>query len=113
MIDERTEQTITFPVKTYVNGSHGSVQPRRNYFTKEHFETMRIGLENYVMDKGTVIREELLREATPYDLTEKQLGYIVSYSERRYGILCSFIYKKDYYITTVDTMKKLTGVMIR
>ena len=35
MIDERTEQTITFPVKTY--------------FTKEHFETMRIGLENYVM----------------------------------------------------------------
>ena len=45
-----------------------------------------------------------------YDLTERQLGYIVSYSERRYGELCSFIYKKDYYITTVENMKKLTGV---
>ena len=112
-IDERTEQTITFPVKTYTNGNHGSVQPHRNYFTKENFEVMRIGLENYVMDKGTVIREELLREATPYDLNEKQLGYIVSYSERRYGFLCSFIYRKDYYITTVDTMKKLTGIIIR
>ena len=109
MRDERTEQTITFPVKTYVNGSHGSVQPHRNYFTKEHFETMRLALEEYVKEKGTVIREELLREGTPYDLTERQLGYIVSYSERRYGELCSFIYKKDYYITTVETMKKLTG----
>ena len=111
MIDERTEQTITFPIKTYRSGeNHRTVKPVRNYFTKAHFETMRLALENYVKGKGTVIREELLREGTPYDLTERQLGYIVSYSERRYGELCSFIYKKDYYITTVDNIKKLTGV---
>ena len=99
-IDERTEQTITFPVKTYTNAA-GHCRTHRNYFTKENFEVMRIGLENYVMAKGTVIREELLRDATPYDLTEKQLGYIVSYSERRYGVLCSFIYRKDYYLSLI------------
>ena len=110
MRDKRTEQTITFPVKTYASGRNGAtVKPVRNYFTKEHFETMRIALENYVKDKGTVLREDLLREGTPYDLTERQLGYIVSYSERRYGELCSFIYKKDYYITTVNKIKQLTG----
>ena len=111
MRDIRTEQTITFPIKTYRSGeNHRTVKPVRNYFTKAHFETMRVALENYVKGKGPVIREELLREGTPYDLTERQLGYIVSYSERRYGELCSFIYKKDYYITTVENMKKLTGV---
>tara|TARA_R100001530_G_C4296167_1_gene149286 strand:- start:540 stop:881 length:342 start_codon:yes stop_codon:yes gene_type:complete len=109
MRDIRTEQTITFPVKTYTSGNHKGVHNVRNYFTKAHFETMRLALEKYVTEKGTVIREELLREGTPYDLTERQLGYIVSYSERRYSVLCSFIYKKDYYITTVETMKKLTG----
>ena len=111
MRDIRTEQIITFPVKTYRSGTNGTtVKPVRNYFTKEHFEVMRIALEKYVRDNGTVLRENLLREGTPYDLTERQLGYIVSYSERRYGELCSFIYKKDYYITTVENMKKLTGV---
>jgi hypothetical protein len=111
MRDERTEQTITFPVKTYTSGqNHRTVKPVKNYFTKAHFETMRIALEEYVKEKGTVLREELLREGTPYDLTERQLGYIVSYSERRYEELCSFIYKKNYYITTVENMKKLIGV---
>ena len=105
-----SRETITFPVKTYASGKNGlTIKPVRNYFTKEHFETMRLALEHYVKDKGTVFREDLLREGTPYDLTERQLGYIVSYSERRYGELCSFIYKKDYYITTVENMKKLTG----
>ena len=106
-----SRETITFPVKTYASGRQGqTIKPIRNYFTKEHFETMRIALENYVKEKGTVLREDLLREGTPYDLTERQLGYIVSYSERKYGELCSFIYNKDYYITTVENIKKLTGV---
>ena len=105
------EKTITFPVKTYRSGTNGvTVKQVRNYFTKDHFETMRLAIEEYVRGKGTVLREDLLREGTPYDLTERQLGYIVSYSERRYGELCSFIYRKDYYITTVENMKKLTGV---
>tara|TARA_R100000742_G_C4258150_1_gene76006 strand:+ start:547 stop:879 length:333 start_codon:yes stop_codon:yes gene_type:complete len=104
------EETITFPVKTYRSGTNGAtVKPVRNYFTKDHFETMRLAIEEYVNSRGTVLREDLLREGTPYDLTERQLGYIVSYSERRYGELCSFVYNKQYYITTVKNIKKLTG----
>jgi len=113
MKEEKLEDRgiFTFPVVKNKSGKQ-----IRNYFTKDHFETMRIGLEKYVKERGIVIREELLREATPYYLTNKQLGYVVAYSEKYnkrnelQGGICSFIFSKNYYITTVEKLKEFMGI---
>ena len=112
MKEEKLEDRgiFTFPVAKGKGGNQ-----IRNYFTKDHFETMRIGLEKYVKEQGIVIREELLSEATPYYLTNKQLGYVVAYSEKYnkrnelQGGICSFIFNKNYYITTVKNLKQFMG----
>ena len=88
----------------------------RCYFSKTGFEEMRNRIEKYVYQKGTVMREDVIRDiqgtignssyTTP--MTNRQLGYIVKYSEKQDEIT-SFIHNNNYYLTTVDNLKKLIG----
>ena len=88
----------------------------RCYFSKTGFEDMRNRIEKYVYQKGTVMREDVIRDiqgtignssyTTP--MTNRQLGYIVKYSEKQ-GEITSFIHNNNYYLTTVDNLKKLIG----
>jgi len=86
----------------------------RCYFSRTGFEEMRGRIEDYVKDRGTVPREDVIndiqgtigRSRWTVPMTNKQLGYIVSYSEKQ-GEITSFIHKEQYYLTTVDKLRKL------
>ena len=86
----------------------------RCYFSRTGFEEMRGRIEDYVKDRGTVPREDVFndiqgtigRSRWTVPMPNKQLGYIVSYSEKQ-GEITSFIHKEQYYLTTVDKLRKL------
>jgi len=88
----------------------------RCYFSKAGFETMRADIEEYVKERGVVIREELIErfKYRGHPMNNRQLGYIVAYSEKK-GVLTSFvwhngrrIFDSEYYVTTLDNFTKFT-----
>tara|TARA_R100000656_G_scaffold24832_2_gene21805 strand:+ start:2660 stop:2962 length:303 start_codon:yes stop_codon:yes gene_type:complete len=86
----------------------------RCYFSRTGFEEMRNRIEEYVKERGTVPRESVIndiqgtigRSRWTVPMTHRQLGYIVKYSEKQ-GEITSFIHGKQYYLTTVDNLRKL------
>ena len=86
----------------------------RCYFSKAGFEETRTKLEEYVISRGVVTREALIAKFKYRGLpmNNKQLGYIISYSEKK-GVLTSFVwhwgrrtYDTQYYVTTIDNFNE-------
>ena len=82
----------------------------RCYFSKAGFEKMRAGIEEYVKERGVVIREELIErfKYRGHPMNNRQLGYIIAYSEKK-GVLTSVVwhngrrvFDSEYYVTTLD-----------
>jgi len=78
---------------------------------------MRLKIEEYVISRGTVTRDEIIRnfKYRGLPMNSRQLGYLIGYSERR-GVLTSFTwhvgtekYPTIYYITTVKRFNKFIG----
>ena len=91
----------------------------RCYFSKGDFEEMRQRLEEYVAEHKVVSRDDVLenvfyvtKHGKKMSMNNRQLGFIVRYSERRGGVT-SFIHRRNrdhhYYLTTLDNMKKFVG----
>ena len=80
---------------------------------------MRERLEDYVAKHKVVSRDDVLenvfyvtKHGKKMSMNNRQLGFIVRYSERRGGVT-SFIHRRNrehhYYLTTLNNMKKFVG----
>jgi len=91
----------------------------RQYFTKGDFKELVKQLEEYVGENKVVLRDDIIenvyyvnRHGKKITMNNRQLGYIVKYSERNDGVTSFFTTKnreRTYYITTKENFDNFIG----